>query len=109
VECQHTVYEKLAGLADDIVVLPSHYADFETEKNEQGYIGTTLGHIRAMNEIMREKTVHEFVDTVAQSASTQPPPNFEDIIAINRGVRAASPEEVQELEIGPNRCAAHHT
>ncbi|MFX4351326.1 MBL fold metallo-hydrolase, partial [Acinetobacter baumannii] len=80
-------------------VLPAHYANFDQEVNEQGYIGNTLGNIRQMNEIMQGKTKEEFVEHVAQSAASETPPNFEDIIAINRGVKEATPEQQQELEI----------
>ncbi|WP_297990659.1 MBL fold metallo-hydrolase [Anoxybacillus sp.] len=104
-----TVYNKVAQIADDVIVLPAHYANFDQEVNEQGYIGNTLGNIRQMNEMMQGKTQEEFVEHVAQSASSETPPNFEDIIAINRGVKDATPEQQQELEIGPNRCAVHHT
>lgn len=104
-----TVYEKVVKLADDVIVLPAHYADFEEEHNDEGYIGEMLGTIRRKNDIMQGKNEHEFVDYVAQSASTETPPNFEEIIAINRGHEEASAERQQELEIGPNRCAVHHT
>lgn len=104
-----TVYNKVAQIADDVIVLPAHYTNFDQEVNEQGYIGNTLGNIRQMNEIMQGKTEEEFVEQVTRSASSETPPNFEDIIAINRGVKDATQEQQQELEIGPNRCAVHHT
>lgn len=43
-----------------------------------------------MIEIMVGKTVEEFVDRVMATASTDTPPNYEDIIAINRGVQDAA-------------------
>ncbi|RXT07924.1 MBL fold metallo-hydrolase [Ammoniphilus sp. CFH 90114] len=104
-----TVYEKVAGMADATIVLPSHYADLNVEMNEEGFIGATLGEIRSTNEMMVNKTEDEFIEAVAQSAKTETPPNFEEIIAINRGIDQATTEREQELEIGPNRCAVHHT
>ncbi|MFS1517517.1 MBL fold metallo-hydrolase [Bacillus sp. SCS-151] len=104
-----TVYDKVAKIADDVIVLPAHYADFDDEVNQQGYIGEKLGTIREQNEVMLNQREDEFVEFVAQSASTETPPNFEEIIAINRGVENATVEKQQELEIGPNRCAVHHT
>lgn len=109
VDLYDSIYQKVSQIADDVIVLPGHYADFHGEMNEQGYIGDTLGNIRKINEMMAGKTVEEFVDHVAASASTDTPPNYEDIVAINRGVKVATAEEQQELEIGPNRCAVHHT
>lgn len=104
-----TVYSKVARFADDVLVLPGHYGSFEEEFNESGFVGSTLGNIRKNNEIMEGKSIEEFVEHVAKSASTTTPPNYEDIIAINKGIKTATEEEMQELEIGPNRCAVHHT
>jgi glyoxylase-like metal-dependent hydrolase (beta-lactamase superfamily II) len=104
-----TVYSKVSQIADDVIVLPGHYASFEGEVNGEGFIGSQLGLIRQQNGMMEGKTVEEFVDHVAQSASSDTPPNFEDIVAINRGVKEVTADEAMELEIGPNRCAVHHT
>ncbi|NUK28590.1 MBL fold metallo-hydrolase [Parageobacillus sp. VR-IP] len=104
-----TVYEKVAVIADDVIVLPAHYSNLDEEMNKAGYIGDTLGNIRARNEMMQHKQKQEFIDIVVQNANTETPPNFEDIVAINRGLKAVGMEQQQELEIGPNRCALHHT
>ncbi|WP_066174398.1 MBL fold metallo-hydrolase [Bacillus marinisedimentorum] len=104
-----TVYNKVSQIADDVVVLPAHYADFDHEINDGGYIGETLGTIRKQNEVMMDKNRDDFVEYVAGSASSETPPNFEDIVAINRGEMDVDAEKETELEIGPNRCAVHHT
>ena len=104
-----TVYSKVCQIADDVIVLPGHYASFDEEVNAEGFIGSHLGSIRQQNEMMEGKTIEEFVDHVAQSASSDTPPNFEDIVAINRGVKEVTADEAIEIEIGPNRCAVHHT
>ncbi|MCL6585792.1 MAG: MBL fold metallo-hydrolase [Anoxybacillus sp.] len=104
-----TVYEKVAAIADDVIVLPGHYANLDEEMNDAGYIGDTLGNIRSRNEMMQNKQKEEFIDIVVQNANTETPPNFEDIVAINRGQKVVDAEQQQELEIGPNRCALHHT
>jgi len=104
-----TVYSKVAKMTDDVLVLPSHYAELDDERNAEGFIGASLGDIRKNNELMQNKEKSEFIDTVSASANSETPPNFEEIVAINRGVEAASTDRQQELEIGPNRCAVHHT
>ncbi|WP_017755107.1 MBL fold metallo-hydrolase [Calidifontibacillus oryziterrae] len=104
----NTVYEKVSKIADDVIVLPAHYADFSSEVNEDGFIGNTLGNIRKQNEIMQGQTEDEFVEHVAKSAATSTPPNFENILAVNKGIKHVSQEEIAEYEIGPNRCAVHH-
>lgn len=104
-----TVYSKVSEIADDVIVLPSHYADLDKEINNNGYIGDTLGNIRKRNEKMFTSTKEEFLHEVEKSASSIKPPNFEKIVLINRGQKEVTPEIMQELEIGPNRCAVYHT
>lgn len=103
-----TVSEKIAAMADDVIVLPGHYANLDREMNESGYVGAQLGVIRAGNALMNQQDQKAFVDQVVAQTKTETPPNFEEIIAINRGVEEATAERQQELEIGPNRCALHH-
>lgn len=102
-----TVFKKLSTLADDILVLPAHYADIQ-EMNENGIVGALLGDIRKSNRAMQEIAKEEFTEIVVGSAQTQTPPNFDIIIEINKGLKQVSDEEATDLEIGPNRCAAHH-
>jgi glyoxylase-like metal-dependent hydrolase (beta-lactamase superfamily II) len=104
-----TVYEKVATFADDVLVLPGHYANLDDEMNQDGLIGDLLGNIRSRNELLQDIDKEKFVDMVVANANTETPPNFEEIVAINRGVVEADKEKQQELEIGPNRCALHHT
>lgn len=104
-----TVYSKVSQYADDVLVLPGHYGSYNEEVNEQGYIGNTLGNIRENNDMMAGKSMEEFVEEVAKSASTVTPPNFGEIVAINKGIKVATTDQMLELEIGPNRCAVHHT
>lgn len=105
----NTVHSKVSAIADDVIVLPSHYANLDAEINASGYIGDTLGNIRERNAAMFEASKEDFLSSVEKSASSVKPPNFEEIIAINRGTQSATVEELQELEIGPNRCAVYHT
>ncbi|MFC4767200.1 MBL fold metallo-hydrolase [Effusibacillus consociatus] len=101
-----TVFKKIAALSDDIVVLPTHYADIK-EINENGYVGATLGEIRKSNEIMRTEDIEQFTEKVAGTVGATPP-NYEEIVDINRGVIEVSSDKATELEVGPNRCAIHH-
>lgn len=104
-----TVYSKVSKIADDVIVLPAHFADFDKEFNDGGYIGDTLGNIREKNERMFNVNREHFIEQVEKSASSEKPPNFEEIVAINRGKEVVTEERLSELEIGPNRCAVHHT
>ncbi|WP_018131612.1 MBL fold metallo-hydrolase [Effusibacillus pohliae] len=102
-----TVFRKIAALSDDIIVLPTHYADIQ-EINENGYVGATLGDIRRSNEIMRTQDREVFTEKVAGTVGATPP-NYEEIVEINRGTVEVTPDKATELEIGPNRCAIHHS
>lgn len=101
-----TVFKTIAPLADDVLVLPTHYSDIR-EVNERGFVGAHLGDIRRSNEVMRTEDREQFTEMVAGTAGATPP-NFEEIVEINRGTVDVSAEKATELEIGPNRCAIHH-
>lgn len=105
----NTVQSKVNEIADDVIVLPGHYANLDEELNAGGYVGNTLGDIRKRNEEMFKATEEAFIKNVEKAASSVKPPNFEEIVTINRGEKEADLEQMQELEIGPNRCAVHHT
>ncbi|MBO8162891.1 MAG: MBL fold metallo-hydrolase [Brevibacillus sp.] len=102
-----TVFKAIAALSDDVLVLPAHYADIK-EINEGGFVGARLGDIRQNNEIMRTEDREQFTEIVAGTAGATPP-NYEEIVKINRGTVKVSAEKATELEIGPNRCAIHHS
>jgi glyoxylase-like metal-dependent hydrolase (beta-lactamase superfamily II) len=104
----HTVHSKISDIADDVIVLPGHYADLDSEINADRFIGDSLGNIKKRNEKMFTTPKDEFLNQVEKSASSVKPPNFEEIVGINRGTQEADTDKMQELEIGPNRCAVHH-
>ncbi|UPV98873.1 hypothetical protein M0R88_10045 [Halorussus gelatinilyticus] len=47
----------------------------------------------------------EFVERLT-SGDCEKPPNFERIVAVNRGAESVEAEEATVLETGPNRCSA---
>lgn len=102
-----TVFTQIAGLSDDTLVLPTHFADI-SEINENGYVGALLGKIRQSNEVMRTEDREQFTEMVAGKSGATPP-NYEQIVDINRGVVHVDADKASELESGPNRCAVHHS
>ncbi|GAB7388403.1 rhodanese-like domain-containing protein [Bacillaceae bacterium] len=102
-----TVFNQLSELSDDVIVLPAHYSG-SGEVDEYGIVQAKLGDIRNSNKIMQTVDRTEFTEAVAASTSTEKPPNFEEIVAINRGDLTVDAQKATELEIGPNRCAVHH-
>lgn len=101
-----TVFTKIVHLPDETLVLPAHYSSV-TELNSNGFVGATLGDIRRNNKVMQTEDREEFTDMVASVVGATPP-NYEEIVDINRGLTDVTPEKATELEIGPNRCAVHH-
>ncbi|EPZ42252.1 MBL fold metallo-hydrolase [Alicyclobacillus acidoterrestris] len=101
-----TVFKTISPLPDHVWVLPSHFADIK-EINEAGYVGAQLGEIRKNNEIMRTEDIKQFTECVTGTVGSTPP-NYKEIVDINRGATDVSVERATELEIGPNRCAVHH-
>jgi len=101
--------QKLMAEPDTVKVLPAHFN--VTDDGE--YVGvtpglpmqSTIGHIRTHNEMVR-MSEEEYVEAAFENIPSKPP-NYEEVIATNEGKRELeSEEEADELELGPNRCAA---
>lgn len=103
-----TVFGAIARLADDVVVLPAHFSDLTREAGAGGYVGAPLQEIRANNELMRTADPDQFTELVAGRIGATPP-NYAEIVQVNRGLLAVDGDKQLELETGPNRCAVKHT
>ncbi|WP_144923832.1 MBL fold metallo-hydrolase [Halorubrum salsamenti] len=107
------LYDSLHGTLlaepDDVVVCPGHFAvanDGTTGDVVPGEpVTTTVGAARRGIGVLgldRESFVERITATLPEK-----PPNYEAVIAANRGVESPSDETAAiELELGPNRCAA---
>jgi glyoxylase-like metal-dependent hydrolase (beta-lactamase superfamily II) len=102
-----TVISRLNALSDDIIVLPSHFSDYR-EVTEDGYVGAVLGALRSDNALVTGGADEETFTEAVSGNTGATPPNYETIVAINRGVQEVSDQEASDLEIGPNRCAVKH-
>lgn len=104
-----SLHRTLMCLPDGIRVLPGHAAVTDEGEYVDGRPGhpieTTVGVLRRgldVLELDREAFVKRFETNVPAK-----PPNYETVIAINRGKRGRPDEQAAtELELGPNRCAA---
>ncbi|AZQ13839.1 rhodanese-like domain-containing protein [Halorubrum sp. PV6] len=107
------LYESLHGTLlaepDRIVVCPGHFAvanDGTTGDVTPGEpVTTTVGAARRGLDVL-DLDRGAFVERITATLPEKPP-NYEAVIAANRGVESP-PDEVAaiELELGPNRCAA---
>ena len=107
------LYDSLHGTllaeSDAVVVCPGHFSvanDGTTGGVVPGEpVTTTVGAVRRGLDVLgldREA----FVETVTATLPEKPP-NYESVIAANRGVESPPDETAAiELELGPNRCAA---
>ncbi|WP_433634388.1 MBL fold metallo-hydrolase [Halomicrococcus sp. NG-SE-24] len=97
-----TLYESLQRLLerpDDTLVLPAH-----DPGSPEPPVTATLGDVKDRNEDLdRDRE-----DFVAELASDIPdhPPNFERVKRTNVGQESVPDNELADLELGPNNCAA---
>ena len=80
----HSVYDKLLGLADYLVVSPGHYGKSLCGKGLQPVPSSTLGYERRFNYALQAKSKEDFVRQVMEHPSGQPA-NYQRIKRINRG------------------------
>ncbi|QAU12737.1 MBL fold metallo-hydrolase [Halorubrum sp. BOL3-1] len=104
-----SLYGTLLAEPDRVVVCPGHFAvasDGTTGDAVPGEpVVTTVGTARrgiGVLDLDREAFVERVTRTLPEK-----PPNYESVIAANRGVESPPDEAAAiELELGPNRCAA---
>jgi len=97
-----TLYESLQRLLDrpdDAVVLPAH-----DPGSPEPPVTATLAEVREGNEDLgrgREEFVAELASDIPDH-----PPNFERVKRANVGQESVPADELAELELGPDNCAA---
>lgn len=97
-----TLYESLQGLLnrpDDTLVLPAH-----DPGSPEPPVATRLGDVKSKNADLRRDR-EDFI-TVLGSDIPDHPPNFKRVKRANVGQEDVPEEELADLELGPNRCAA---
>ena len=100
----YTIQQKIMKLPDDILILPAH---FERDIKADEILVSTLGEVKKKSQFLGSNmTKEEFVKKISSKVMTTPP-NYREIISINKGERPlqSSLYEVFDLEMGPNRCS----
>ncbi|MCU4744558.1 MBL fold metallo-hydrolase [Halobacteria archaeon AArc-m2/3/4] len=97
--------EGLTDLEDETVVLPGHFSDESIRP-----LATELGDLReeTTNELLsyvEDDDEEAFVETIVESLADEPA-NYNEIKQINWGKEQPG-GDVEELELGPNNCAAN--
>lgn len=97
-----TLYESLQRLlnrSDDAVVLPAH-----DPGSPEPPVTATLAEVKEQNtDLGRDRD--EFIKELASDIPDHPP-NFERVKRTNVGQESVPADELAELELGPNNCAA---
>ena len=104
-----TLHHKIGTLPDHVKILPGHFSLTNCGEYIDVQPGapmfSTVGEIWAKNEIIQLEE-DEFVEHMFDNLPSKPP-NYEKVIETNLGVyEPAGEDERNELELGPNRCAA---
>ncbi len=104
-----SLHKVLMSDPDSVVVLPGHVTVTEDGQFAHGHPGqpirSTIGDVRCGLDVLQLSEA-EFVSRLTENVPEKPP-NYETVIAINRGMdEPDDEEEATELELGPNRCSA---
>lgn len=95
----HESVRALTGLSDDTLVLPGHMSDEDVRP-----LGATMYALERDNDLVGVDDEDAFVEAIVESLGSTPS-NHETIKAVNRG-DAAPEADLEDLELGPNNCAA---
>ena len=104
-----TLHHKIGTMPDHVKILPGHFSLTNCGEYidvEPGMpMFSTVGEIWAKNKII-QLDEDEFVEHMFNNLPSKPP-NYEKVIETNLGIYEPEDEdERNELELGPNRCAA---
>lgn len=102
-DLRETLYSRYRTLAEDLIVLPSHFMIIE-ELNEDGTVAKRLGDLFAENHGLNVEDEDVFRSMVTDNLPPQPNA-YQEIRHVNMGKITPDNDEQTEMEIGPNRCA----
>jgi glyoxylase-like metal-dependent hydrolase (beta-lactamase superfamily II) len=101
----NTLKTKIAGLSDDLIILPGHYIEWGEANPDQMFIDT-LGSIKRKNaDIYRIDEEAEFARFIRDNMREQPP-EYAQIRKVNAGLLDVDAEEQEIMDLGKNECAA---
>jgi glyoxylase-like metal-dependent hydrolase (beta-lactamase superfamily II)/rhodanese-related sulfurtransferase len=95
-----TLHNKILNLPEDMLIFPAH---IEGTVKEEEMVTTSLANVRKKSKYLNlEKD--EFIQKMV-SITMPTPPQYKEIIEMNQGKKNILPlSEIQDLEMGPNRC-----
>jgi len=96
-----TLHNKILKFGDDAKIFPTHHGE-GVSPTKGGIFYTTVQNAKKLP--LLDLGQAEFVSKVV-SITTPRPMNYSMIIKINKGVIPIAPEQIPDLEMGPNRCS----
>lgn len=96
----NTLHDRILKLDDSIRIFPSHFT-----KTELRPVTMTLGELKIASEAITIADKNEFVKFLTSNIPITPP-NYETIKKFNKAGVSIPLDYAEDLEIGPNRCAA---
>jgi len=101
----NTLKTKIAGLDDDLLILPGHYIEWSEANPEQLFVDT-LGSIKNKNaDIYGIDEEDEFVRFIKYNMRQQPD-EYAEIRKVNAGLLEVDEEDQEIMDLGKNECAA---
>ncbi len=92
--------EKIKNLDKETIILPAHFSSYEKFP-----ISEKLGILLDSNAALKMDSEQEFVNHIIKNMPMAPP-NYEQIKGINKSHMRLPRQMGEQLEFGPNRCAA---
>ena len=100
-----TLRTKIAGMRDDLLILPGHYLDW-SEANAAKVFVDTMGSIKAKNSaIYGIEEENDFVRFIKDNMRKQPDV-YGEIRKVNAGILEVDDEDQEIMDLGKNECAA---
>ena len=101
-----SVHERLEPLDPATLIAPAHWSSNE-EFDADGLVMTTLEDVFRAT-LLNERAMERFVEQIVSSLP-QAPASYDTIRAVNAGLLAPPPDELDVLDVGRNLCAASTT
>ncbi|MEB3329885.1 MAG: MBL fold metallo-hydrolase [Candidatus Sericytochromatia bacterium] len=95
---------ELSRLADDVLILPAHYAGVE-EVRADGLVAGTLGLLRRQNPALQLDSEDAFV-AFLEAHQREAPAIYQEIRKVNLAWLEVDEARASELDLGKNECAA---
>jgi glyoxylase-like metal-dependent hydrolase (beta-lactamase superfamily II)/rhodanese-related sulfurtransferase len=96
----YTIHDSILKLGDDVKIFPAHFISTELRP-----VVMTLSELKKHNIALTISDKEAFLSYITENMP-EAPPNFETIKKFNKAGTYIPVDFAEDLELGPNRCAA---